>query len=188
MISFSAISNFFSKLSKRERLIFYLTIFFVFLFLVDKLVIEPLLSKMKTQEEEIKEKRMLIKKDLHILSIKDRILEESKKYEKFFSKTKSLDEEVTLILKEIESLANKSSVYLIFIRPGEVREEGSFKELLINLNCEGEMSQIVDFLYSIENSPKLLTIERYVISPKSEGSSLAQCRMIISKIVIPFSG
>jgi len=186
MINFSVFQDFFSKLSKRERLIFYSACFFIFLFLLDRLVVGPSFSKMKSQEEEIEEKKTIIKKDLYILSIKDRILEESKKYEPFFSKTKNLDAEVTSILKEIENLANKSSVYLVYIRPGEVVEEGPFKNILINLSCEAEMTQIINFLYSIENSSKLLTVERYVISPKTEASSLAQCRMTVSKIVIPY--
>ena len=47
------------------------------------------------------------------------------------------------------------------------------------------MEQLVDFMYNIENSDKLLMIEKYQISPKSKESSVAKCAMSISKIVIP---
>ena len=47
------------------------------------------------------------------------------------------------------------------------------------------MPEVVKFLYSVENSGKLMTIEKYVISPKEQGSSIAQCRLTVSKVIIP---
>ena len=185
MINLKSLQTFIARLSKKEKILFYGAAIFIFLVLLDKAVITPSVSKMKSQDDEIREKKLIIKKDIRILALKNRIEEEHKKYEGYFSKIGSLEEERTSMLKEIENLASENAVYLVYVRPGEMRTEGPFKNLLVNLNCEGEMPQVVSFLYSIENSTKLLTIEKYVISPKAEGSSIAQCRITVSKILMP---
>jgi Tfp pilus assembly protein PilO len=89
------------------------------------------------------------------------------------------------LLKEIESFANKSSVYLVDMKPAGLKPSDSSKKYLISLNCEAQMEQLSDFMYNIENSNKLLTIEKYQISPKSKESSVVRCSMSIAKIIMP---
>ena len=173
------------RMSKRERIIFYGATIFIFLAVFDRAVIGPSLSRMQEQEKEIAQKKFIIKKDLHIVVLKDSIEEESQKYETYFSKTGSIEDEGRAILKEIETLASEAKVYLVYIRPQEPVTEGPFKRILVDLSCESKMPDVVKFLYSIESSPRLLTIEKYRVVPKEEGSSIAQCRLTVSKVVIP---
>ena len=176
---------FLSRLSKREKLIFYLTVLFVSLTLLDRMVISPISSKMQSLNKEIQEKETGIIKNLRILAQKDRISAESNKYSGFLDVPKSEEEETTALLKEIESLANKSTIYIVDMKPAGVKEIGSSKRYMVNLNCEAQMEHITDFMYNIENSRKLLTIDKYQISPKERVSSIAKCSMTISKIVAP---
>ncbi len=177
--------TFVSHLSKKEKIIFYTAISFVSLTLLDRLIISPIYSKIKSLNEEIQEKESSTKKNLHILAQKDRISSEIAQYTSFLSSAKSEEEETTLLLKEIEGLANKSSVYLVDMKPGGLKDSGSSKKYLISLNCEAQMEQLSDFMYNIENSNELLTIEKYQISPKSKESSVVKCSMSIAKIVMP---
>ncbi|MCM8757859.1 MAG: type 4a pilus biogenesis protein PilO [Candidatus Omnitrophica bacterium] len=96
---------------------------------------------------------------------------------------KPSEDDTTSILKELERLANKSGVYIVDIKPAGLRQEGNFKKYVINLSCEVQMEQLVEFMYNIESSHKLLTIERYQISPKSKETSIASCTMTITKLV-----
>ena len=185
MINIKQLQTFLGRLSGREKFFFYGAAIFIFLVVLDKAFIGPSFSKIKSQDEEIKEKKLIIKKDLRILALKDTIGKERQKYENYFTKSGSLEEEKTSILKEIENIANDNGVYLIYVRPGEIITEGPFKNFIINLSCEAEMPQVASFLYFIESSSKLLTIDRYVVIPKAEGSSIAQCRITISKILLP---
>jgi len=177
--------NFVARLSKREKIIFYAAIFFVSLTLLDRLIISPIYSKIKSLNEETQEKESSIKKNLHILAQKDRISSEITKYTSFLGSAKSEEEETTSLLKEIEGLANKAGVYLIDMKPAGLKDKGSSKKYLINLNCEAQMEQLIDFMYNIENSNELLTIEKYQISPKSKESSVVRCSMSIAKIIMP---
>lgn len=185
MLKIKAFYTFLSRLSKKEKMIFYLAVFFVSLALLDHLIVSPISSKINSLNKEIQEKELAIKKFLHLIVLKDKILAESKKYSSLVDDTESQEEEMTSILKEIENLANKTSVYLIDMKPAGFKETGSAKKYQINLNCEAQMEQLTDFMYSIENSNKLLTIEKYQLSPKSKESSVVRCSMSISKIVMP---
>lgn len=179
--------TFFAHLARREKLILCLAVFFVSLTLLDRLMISPIFSKIKSLNEEIKIKESAIKKDLRILALKDRILEESAKYASLLNNPEfnSEEERATFLLKEIEGLANKNSVYLVDMKPMGLKDIGSVKKYLITLNSEAQMEQLINFIFNIESSNKLLRVERYQISPKSKESTIAKCDMLISQITMP---
>lgn len=172
-----------ARLSKREKLVLYAAVSFVSLAILDRLIINPVFSRLESLDKEIRERESGIKKALHILAQRDRILAEGRKYGSFLSGDS--EEEITSILKEIENLANKNSVYLIDLKPAGLKGAGSYNKYLISLSCEAQMEQIVGFMYDIGSSNRLLAIERYQINPKSKESSVVQCSMSIAKIVMP---
>lgn len=176
--------SFLSRLSKKEKAILYVCIFFVSFALLDRLIISPISSRLKELDTQIKERESRVKTSMHILAEKDAILAESAKYSNFEKIAKSEEEEATGVLKEIEDLANKSSVYLVDLKPGGLKTNGPYKKYMVNLNCEAQMTQITEFMFNIENSRSILAIEKYQISPKSKESSVAKCTMTISKIVV----
>ncbi|MDD5729625.1 MAG: hypothetical protein PHN57_00640 [Candidatus Omnitrophica bacterium] len=177
--------KFISGLSKREKAVFYLAVIFLSITLVDRLIISPVSLKMKALDKQIKEKEENIVRDLHILAQKDKILAESVKNAPYVGKAKSEEELTTDILKEIENITSKSAVYLVDMKPAGVKNIGSSKKYLVNLDCEASMDQLIDFMYTIENTSKLLTIEKYDIAPRSEESNTMKVSMSISKMVIP---
>ena len=138
---------------------------------------------MKSLDKEIQSKELEIKKDLRVLARKERILAENVKYGSFLDSFESSDDQAASALREIEEYANKASVYLIDMKPTSAKEGPAAKKYLINLNCEAQMEQLVGFMYNIENSKELLTIERFQISPKAKGSSIARCNIVISKTI-----
>lgn len=177
---------FLSRLSKREKAIFYVTATFLVLMALDRAILYPTFSKMDTLDSEIKTKQVNINRDLRMLSQKNRILKEVAKYGSYLNKPQSEEEGVTTLLKEVESLANKSSLYIVDMKPAGLKiDEKKSQRYAVNLNCEGQMEQIMDFMYNVENSRKFLTIEKYQISPKTKLSSVVNCTMTIVKIVIP---
>ncbi|TBR17344.1 hypothetical protein EPO66_02900 [bacterium] len=176
---------FIGRMSKREKAVFYAAVIFVSVMILDRIVISPITGKMRALDNEIRQKETSIKKNLHILAQKDRILMEGAKYAMFLNSSKSEEEEMTSLLKEIENIANKASVYLIDMKPVGVKTSGLAQRYEISLSCEGQMEQIVDFMYGIESSRELLVISRYQVSPKSRESSVAKASLAISKVVIP---
>ncbi len=175
--------DFFSRLSKKEKRLFYCALFFLSIALFDLAIVFPISSKMKSLDKEIGEKSSRIKKYLRILAQKDKIAAEREKYKFFLTSIDSENKEIIFLLKEIEALADKNSVYLTDMKPIDYEGDGIKKKYLVSLNCESQLEQLVMFMYSIESSAGLLTIDKYEISPKSKDSSIIKCSMSISKII-----
>ena len=179
------VAKIFSRFSSREKVVFYGAALFISLALLDRVIINPIFSKIDQLNEEIRTTERSIKRNLRILSYKNRINSEYAKYTSFIEKFESEEEEITSFLKEVETLANESLIYLIDMKPRGLQSTESSKQYLISLTGEAEMESVIEFMYKIENSKKLLTIEKYDISPKAKGSSVARCSMTISKLVVP---
>lgn len=175
---------FLGRLSKKEKIILYIAVFIVSILILDRMIVSPVFFKIRSLNKELLQEQADIKKNLRILAQKDRILTESAKYSSFLGDGKvSDDEQVTLVLKELESLASKSSVYLVDMKPGGIKESGSSKRILVNLNCEAQMEQLVNFMYNMENSNALISIEKYQLTPKTKESSVAKCSISVYKVV-----
>jgi Tfp pilus assembly protein PilO len=179
------LSAFLAHLSKREKLILSYSFIFLSLAFLDRIILGTVSGKIKSLNQEIQTRQSEIKRNLRVLAQKKRIEIQRVNYSSYLEKEKSENEEVTVFLKEIESLASKSGISLVDIKPGGVKEISQSKKYLVNLNCEAKMEQIAEFMYNVESANKLLTIEKYQINPKSKDTNLARVSMVISKLVIP---
>ena len=137
MIKIQFLTTFLSRLSKREKLVFYCAVGFVALTMLDRVIISPISDKIKSLDKEIYDMESAIKKNLRILAHRERILAAKKKYSSYLISSKSDEEEMTSILKAIETLADKASIYLVDMKPGEIKDMGSSKKFSVNLNCSG---------------------------------------------------
>jgi Tfp pilus assembly protein PilO len=177
----SAIAHF----SKREKLVLYGAVIFVSLWLADWLVIRTFLGLTAGLDKQIQEKEAKIKTDLKILAQKQRIEIQRANYSSYLGAAITDNEEFTIILKEVETLANKSGINLVDMKPGGVKDSSSSKKYQITLNCEGSMEKIVGFMYEIETAKKLFTVEKYELTPKSKDTALVKCSMTVSSLVFP---
>ena len=176
---------FYARLSKREKMILAGAAAFLGMVFLDRFVVGPVLSKMTSLEEEIRSQETTIKKSLHVLLRKEQIVAEEKLIASYsISSDLPDDKEMTVLLKELEGMANKSAVSLVYVKPGQIEAEGGSKRFLASLECEAEMREIVSFFHAIESSSKLLQIERYEIQQKNKESGTARCTMVVSRTLI----
>ena len=166
-------------------MVLYTAVVFISLAFLDRIVIFSVSNKIKFLDRQIETKESEIKKNLKILTQKNRIEVQRANLSSYLGRAQSENEEVTQLLKEIEGFANKAAINLIDMKPAGIKEMEASRKYLINLNFEGKMEQVVEFMYEVESSRKLLTIEKYQINPKSKDSNLSKCSMVISKLVIP---
>ncbi len=185
MMNIKSVLSYISKLSKRERVIFYVTVFFVGLVLSDRLILSPILSKIDELDVAIQSQEEIIEQSLLIVTQEGRIEKERGRYTSYLSKPQLEEKEVTAFLKEVENIAKKSSVYLVDIKPSGTTSDGVSTLYFVKLNFEAQMEQVFNFFHSITSYDQLLKIEGYEISPKSEGSSIVTCSTSISKSIIP---
>lgn len=171
------------RLSKREKQMMYLAVGAVLIFGMDRLIVEPIHARMLSLNQEIIDKEAGVRKNLRILALKERIVAESLKLAPMLNKISFDEREVSGLLKEIEIYANESSVDLINIKPQGASEFGIWDVYQISLNCEGQLDELIEFMYKVENSNSLFLIKRYQITPKSRNSSEASCSMRVYKVI-----
>lgn len=174
----------FQKLSKREKMILYLVIAILGLLATDRLIIGPVFQKMTALDRQILDEETAIKKSMHVLLRKQQIMAESKQFVIFSVVSQNPEQEMTTLLKEIENIANQSSVNLIYEKPGNIQETGGVKKYFATLECEAQMENIASFFHNIENSTKLFQVEKYDIQPKNKESSIARCLVTISRTIL----
>lgn len=172
-----------SKLKKREKFVFYGAAFFVGAALVDRIILGPILNKMTLLDERISVQEDLIRKNARIVAEKERIQVVAAEFAPYLRAGSSQEEEVARILGEVEKLARKTSLYVVDMKPMGMTEEAANRKYTVDLNCEAQMEQITNFMYEIENSPILLVVESFSISPKSKETSIAKCNMRIANVI-----
>jgi hypothetical protein len=182
---FKSLIAFVSRLSGRERTIFYSTVFVVSLVLLDRLILAPILSKIADLDEIIKVQEQAVEQGLLIVGQEKRIGSESGLYSAYLSGPLAEEKEITAFLQEVEEVAKASSVYLIDIKPAGSSADEVSKRYLVKLNVEAQMDQVLNFFYNITTFGALLKIENYQLRPKAEGLSVVTCNITISKTIIP---
>ena len=169
----------FSKLSKREKTIFYATATVISLMVLDQAIIRPILNTLGSLDQQIVDLETNIKKSVRLLGQKERMLKESEYFATFAGQSKSPEEGALALLKNIQEVANDTSVNLLYVKPaGGAAADGAIYK--VNLEAEGQMDQLINFFYQIENSKLLFRIEKYTVQPAAKGSSVIKCVATVS--------
>ena len=184
LMNIKSILSFVTRLSKRERTIFYVTVTIVSLVFLDRTMLSPILDKVSSLGEAIQAKEDAIEQSLLIVNQEERIEGESSLYTSFLSQPQEEEKAITAFLKEVEMLAKKSSIYLTDIKPSGKEVDGDVVQYLVKLNFEAQMEEVFNFFYNVTNFERLIKIENYQIRPKTEGSSVIMCSISISKTMI----
>lgn len=179
------LTDFYAKRTKREKTVLAATLIVILAVATDRFVVTPVLTNLAKVRRQIADEETAVRNSLYMLLRKKEIAAESREANRYVTPPAAPDEEMTGLLREIEAMAEQSSLSLMYVKPGASRDgEGGTKKYLANLECEAEMQQIVTFFYGISSSPKLIKIEKYEIQPKSKDSSIARCVMTVSKTVL----
>lgn len=176
---------FYKKRTKREKVILLGTIAVILFLFVDRMILGPVVKKVNDLGRQIRDEEIAVKRSLLVLVQKEKTIREGKEFMSFSVEAKNPEEEMTMLLKEIERLADTSSVTLSYVKPGMVKEGvGGIKKFTATLECESQMEQIAGFFHTIESSNRLLKVEKFEIQPKSRESSIARCAMTVSRTVL----
>ena len=169
-------------LSKREKLIVFSTIGIIIFSIAFNIFIEPFLAKNDSLNKEIHINRLKLKKYLQLLNQKEYIQNKYDKFSKALIRPEAGADVFVNALSTIEDIAKSSNIRIIDIRP-QVQQKGQdlYKEIIVEMRAEGEVSSYLQFLYNIENSLSLLRIRRLQLSSKPN-VSLLEGNFVISQV------
>jgi len=179
------IGKFYSGLSQIGKGLFIACFLCIFIAAMDLFVLGPILSHMKVMDVEIETQKASLRRNLRIISFKDRILGEYDKYGDYLdSGEKSQEEIIGDLLRKIEHFAKQQHISILNIRPGDVEENPVFQEYKTGLECEGSLQDLLSFMSLLEESDYLFQIIRYNMVPKSRKGAVIKCDMDIARILI----
>ncbi len=174
----------FSNVSKREKNLFFLTVFLIIIWVMYVFVIVPIRVRWKDLNEKIELAGLKLEKNQMMIDRKETIRSEHERYVLPVKMVSSEEEEMAKFLTEIESLVNSSSVYIIDVKPRPIKKIKFYKKYIVELNTEGDISQISKFIYDIQNSTQLLKIDAFSLGIKGAGTNSLKCHILVSKILI----
>lgn len=179
-----SIKDFITKLSKTEKTIAAAAICFIVLAVFDRLMFDSILSRINSVDQDVKTNELIIKKGLKILAQKKAIMAQLEHYSSYDVDAKTQEEEISSLLKSIETTAGKSLVVVTDVKLADFKSEKLLKKYSVSLGCEGTMEQCINFMFNLEHSKDLFTIENYQITSKDKEKGIVKCQMNISKTVI----
>ena len=169
---------FISKLSKREKTIFYITAAIAGLALMNYFIFSPTLGRLNNVEYKSLLMQNDLKEDKAILNRKVKIAGEYQQYESYL--TGSGEKQFQC---NISQLALESGLVLQGVTPMTLTS-GDKQRSAVQVSLEGEMEQVIKFLYAVAKSEIIMSVETFHLRRKNTKESTILCDMTISQIVV----
>ena len=165
------------NLSKREKYIFIIAVFFIGSALLYNLVLEPGFKKWRAANAEIAAKSARINIGIRLLERRNAIIQE---YNRYAKSTKN----ISAVLSYVENLSDSLGIRTSNIKPGQGIEKGLYKEYYIELQIEGRFPEIIKFLSELVKLPNLLTLKKCDFRSSPENPAIFKGTIILSKLII----
>jgi hypothetical protein len=164
------------KFSRREKGVLIATLLAGLTFALDRYALAPIWKAWRQMDMEIARKEKEIREDHEILRDRKEI---ERDYLAFaHSARKETLPDATALLGEIESLARKSGVKIIDIKP-EPSHRDSSRDVSVSIITESTWEPLARFIYQIHRSPRSLRLEKAGLNRKSEDAATLQGQLLI---------
>ena len=90
-------------------------------------------------------------------------------------------EESGLLLKELETLTRAASVKVQSIRSMPSQRIGDYRKFVVSLEIETRVNGMLELLYAIDSSAKILTVESLMLQALRSGPNLLGASMVVSR-------
>ena len=179
------LQDIYAKLSDQEKKILYVTLGFIVLAAFDFLFLQPVSSKLKNLDKDIRQTKSDIKRDVRYMSYQDKIYKEDEIYRFYQTDEDKTEDEITAaFLKTIENLGRESEVNLGKLNPGEAIPKKGYVQYFANVECNGSLESIVKFIHKINTTPNLLKVVKMNIIGKKSSADEVTVAMKISKLIV----
>ncbi|MDP3790737.1 MAG: hypothetical protein Q8R38_01685 [Candidatus Omnitrophota bacterium] len=176
---------FINNLNKREKTLAIVAVSVVSISIVYALLIVPLFAKWIDLNNQIRSKVNMLESGFKMLANQKQLNEEYAKVSKYAKHMKSDEQAVADTLAYIETLSRNDACLIVNIKPVGTTKADHYKEILIDISAEANMSQFSKFLYDIENPrDTLISVKRFALSPKSGQADILKGTFLISKILL----
>jgi len=170
---------------KRERNILIIILSVLLVFAIYSLIFQPLIERLSFLNNEIESKELKLRKNQKILNLEKSASLDYKKYEQYLKQNASEEQAMASLLSEIESVAHQVNIQVNDMKPRKVKRIDFYNNFAVEIDTEGRLSDILKFVYTLQNSPHLLKAENVRLEKQSSASSLLKGYLLVTKILIP---
>ena len=171
------------KLSSRERQGVLVALGVVFLAILYLLVLHPLVNWFKETDLKIEVERKRAMRNQRVLALRDAIQNDFREKEGLLKKKLSTDEERNDMVTAVVNLAAQSGITLGSTKQHEPRL-GEIEEYAVEVEVEGGLDRLEEFLYRLQASPQLLRVENMSLGPKGGPDSVeVKGSLLITKVL-----
>jgi len=175
--------DFLSRLSKKEKRLFYITVAVVSIVFLDRVVFKPVINKLESFNGKISVEEKKLEKSMLILAQEQAITSEYKKFAENIKQEQSDEEAIAILLSYLEKMANSVSVFILDMKPAPVEKSEFYKKYAVKIEAEAKISNLTDFIYQLENSPKLLRVSDFRLTPQKKETVL-KINMTVTEVLI----
>ena len=178
------LKEFFSKLSKRERLIFYGALLVVFIGALDRLFYRPMANLFDELEQEIVLQENQLRKNMRYLAAREVIHKRYSAYAAYSVTNGADEEEVASLLNEVEGQARKAGLSLLNIKPKPATTTEASKQYPVEVEVETQMKELINFIYGLQSSKYILRVQKLRMVPKGKSKAEVKGSLLINRTVI----
>ncbi|MBL7155677.1 MAG: type 4a pilus biogenesis protein PilO [Candidatus Omnitrophica bacterium] len=175
---------FVDKLSKKEKIGLSIACILVLTAIFDRAVCVPIRNRMQKLNQEVSLSEKELARYLYNLEQEKTVTKEYGDYIQYVKEAGSDEEETAKALGEIETLARKSGLCMVDIKPYAPKATGFYKEYIFEIEAETDMESLISFLHQLDSSPQLLCVEKLRLSLKETGGSAIKASIVITKQTI----
>jgi len=175
--------DFLSRLSKKEKRLFYIAVTIIAIVFFDRVVFRPVMNKLESFNGKISIEEKKLEKSMHILAQESTITAEYKKFAQGIKQEQSDEETISSLLSSIEKMGNSVSVFVRDIKPNPVEKFEFYKKFSVKIEAEAKISNLTDFIYQVENSPRLLRVSDFRMTPQKKETVLL-INMTVTEVLI----
>jgi len=168
--------------SSREKRIAFVTVCIVAFALFYKLLAYPTFAKWSRLGKEVTVQRNQLFKLNRLLDMKEAVDNDFQVYRDAVLTSGSEEEDMAGFLRETENLSRPMPIEIIMVKTLPVANYGFYKRYGVQLEVEGDLISICNFLYSLETSPSLLKVKKIQLNAK--GGNIARGSLRVSRICV----
>jgi Tfp pilus assembly protein PilO len=169
-------------ITQREKIIFVFCLFIVSFYAIYHFII-----KRFYEEEQIWQMKRLglerqIAKKVHVLKDEEILNDHYNRYVASLEQEGTENQQMSLILSEIESIAGQVDLKIGDMKPQKVRSQDFYNYFSVNIRVQGEMNLLARFLYMLQTTPHLFHIDELRLEKRSVRSSEIECNLVVSRL------
>jgi Tfp pilus assembly protein PilO len=174
---------FLENLSRREKMLLYISAAIISLSLTFNFVFKPASVKWRRLNRQIINKEIELKRNIKYIRQKKEIASIYQRYTGYIKRAGTNETEMSALLNDVEKVASTSGIHIANIRPKPAKDLQFFRKYILELNCEATMSDYIGFIYNLQTSGQLIRVEQLKLTSQGKNSSLLRARMIITKVL-----